>query len=307
MKRKLKNQTKPNAQLFAEYFDLVATTRSASYAAESKRLLTKFWNSIGEFPPSHELAIKFLTQYQQRKINTRARYAYILSAFFTWYCGEKLPIRIKTPKILPQVTPKADFDRIIAAMRGRKSHRQKIERDVLLIETGMMTGLRAGELASLKVGDLHLDGADPVLLVRGGKGGKDRAVPLVPYLTDKLKSFTAGKDPTASVFGLVRKSISMHIKNWAVKAGVPHIHAHSMRHYAGTTLAQRGANPRIIQSILGHESLDVTMRYLHVTGQEIKDTMRLLGPDYGGPPSPSDAEDIMPVVYSKEPKKGKVP
>jgi len=67
-------------------------------------------------------------------------------------------------------------------MRSKKSHKKNIERDVILVETARMTALRRGELADLKVGDLHLDGNEPVLIVRGGNGNKDRAVGLNTYI-----------------------------------------------------------------------------------------------------------------------------
>ncbi len=85
--------------------------------------------------------------------------------------------------------PGEDIDRLISGIKSRKSHKKSIGRDVLLIETARMTGLRRGELASLKVEDLNLDGDDPVLIVRGGKGAKDRAVSLNSYIRDRLVAF----------------------------------------------------------------------------------------------------------------------
>lgn len=89
----------------------------------------------------------------------------------------------------------------------------------------------------------------------------------------------------------------MKIIIWSKKAGVPHIHAHSMRHHTATSLLRAGVNVRIVQEILGHESLDTTMRYLHVTARDKKEAMRKLDPGYREP-SPSDARDwVQPVVY----------
>ena len=68
----------------------------------------------------------------------------------------------------------------------------------MLIETAKMTGLRRGELANLKVGDLNLKGSDPVLLVRQGKGGKDRAVSLNPHIRDRLAAFVTSGEAIAS-------------------------------------------------------------------------------------------------------------
>ena len=118
--------------------------------------------------------------------------------------------------------------------------------------------------------------ASPVLVVRGGKGKKDRAVGLNTYIRDKLAEFTRGMSPDESVFGLTAKSVSAKIRVWADKAGLPHLHTHSLRHYVGTTLFQRRANPRAIQVMMGHENLETTMRYAAVTGLDLKETAELL-------------------------------
>jgi len=274
----LENRTKPNDQLFTEYFYLIANTHAEKSLYEAKRILNKFREFLGEYPPSVELAMQFLSQFRDRKLNTLARYQHVVSAFFRWYGGEGLPFKIKVPKILPQYVPAEDIDRLIKTIEGKRSHKKIMERDVLLIHTARLTGLRRGELANLKVGDLHLSGSDPVLIVRSGKGNKDRSVGLVPALRDRLAAFTRGKPLQDSVFGITAKSISGKMRQWAIKAGVPHLHTHSLRHYVGTTLFERGANPRAVQAILGHESLEVTMGYAAVTGQDIRETIQLLEP-----------------------------
>ena len=277
-KRRMQNKTKSNDQVFSDYYDLISNTNSPKCLYESKRIMEKFRTFMGQFPPSIELAVQFLSRFQDRKLNTRARYLAILSAFFKWYDGEKLPLKIKTPKILPQYVLGEDIDKLITGIKGKKSHKKSIGRDVLLIETARMTGLRRGELAHLTVGDLNFNEDNPVLIVRGGKGAKDRSVSLNHYIKDRLAAFVKGKSAQESVFGLAPKTISMKIGEWAKKSGVPHLHTHSLRHYMATTLFERGANPRAVQMALGHESLDVTMRYAAVIGADTKKTMDLLEP-----------------------------
>ncbi|MFC1934083.1 tyrosine-type recombinase/integrase [Chloroflexota bacterium] len=165
---------------------------------------------------------------------------------------------------------------MLDGIRGKKSHKKKIDRDVLLVETARMTGLRRGELSNLEVEDLHLDIYAPVLIVRGGKGAKDRSVSLNQHIRDQLATFTKGKSPQENVFNLAPKTISMKIGYWARKSGVPHLHTHSLRHYVGTTLFQKHANQRAVQAVLGHESLETTMRYAHVIEQDTIETMKLL-------------------------------
>ena len=134
-----------------------------------------------------------MRQFKDHKLNTKARYTHVLGAFFTYYNGEKLPIKIRVPKILPQYIPGEDIDRLIERIKSKRSHKKSIDRDVLLIETARMTGLRRGELANLKVGDLNSKGSDPVPIVRQGKGGKDRAISLNSYIADRLRTFVKDK------------------------------------------------------------------------------------------------------------------
>ncbi|MFC2034162.1 tyrosine-type recombinase/integrase [Chloroflexota bacterium] len=272
----MKNQTKTNDQLFNDYYDLITNSHTPKSLYEAKRILDKFKVFLNQFPPTTELAIQYLSQFKDHKLNTKARYTHVLGAFFSYYNGEKLPIKIRVPKILPQYVPSEDIDLLIKEIKSKKSHKKSIERDVLLIETAKMTGLRRSELANLRVGDLKLQGSDPVLIVRQGKGAKDRSISLNEYIRARLMTFIKNKSPEESVFGLAAKTISLKIGKWARKAGVPHLHTHSLRHYVGTTLFERGANPRAIQAALGHESLDVTMRYAAVIGRDIKKTMELL-------------------------------
>jgi integrase len=302
-RRKMDNLTKTNDQLFSDYYDIILNTHTYKSFYEAKRLLELFRIFLGQVPPSATLAVQFLTNFKSRKLNTRARYSHVLGAFFRWFNGEKLPIKIKVPKILPQYVPGEDIDRLITQMENKKSHKGTVERDILLIETARMTGLRRSELANLRVGDLHLDGNDPVLVVRGGKGEKDRAVGLNMYIRNKLAEFISKKSPKDSVFGLKAKSISGKIRIWANKAGVPQLHTHSLRHYVGTTLFQRNANPRAVQTMMGHESLETTMRYAAVIGKDMQETAQLLEKQPEKTQTYDPTAGIMPVVFSKEPKK----
>jgi hypothetical protein len=90
-KRKLENKTKTNDQVFLDYYDLIANTHTAKCLYEAKRLLNKFRAFISQFPPTTDLAVQFPGQYTDLKLNTKARYAFVLSAFFKWYNGESRP------------------------------------------------------------------------------------------------------------------------------------------------------------------------------------------------------------------------
>ena len=120
----MENQTKTNGQLFSDYYDLITNTHTPKSLYEARRLLNKFQAFLGQFPPTTELAIQFLSQFKDHKLNTKARYTYVLGAFFTYYNGEKLPIKIRVPKILPQYVPSEDIDRFIESMKTKKTTRR---------------------------------------------------------------------------------------------------------------------------------------------------------------------------------------
>jgi site-specific recombinase XerD len=274
-RKRLNNRHKTNAQLFAEYFDLIASSKSAKWNYETRRLLNQFWEFIGEYPPTIELFTQFFQRFSKLALSTRARYYYVFSAFFDWYSGQKLPFKIKAPKKLPQHVPDEDIEKLVAAMRSKKSHKGTIYRDIMLVETFCHTGLRRAELSNLKINDLQLSGEVPQLLVRQGKGGKDRVVYLDDYIRDQLASFVKGKHSDESVFGLAPKTVSLKIGYWARKAGVP-IHTHSLRHKFATDILDRGGNVRAVQQLLGHESLGTTEAYLAITNNTLRDAVNLL-------------------------------
>ncbi len=85
----------------------------------------------------------------------------------------------------------------------------------MLVDLAIHTGLRRSELANLKVEDIDLE--RQVLVVRQGKGLKDRIIPLSKNVADKLKEYIKNKDKSISLFGLAPASISGKIKTFATE------------------------------------------------------------------------------------------
>ncbi len=244
----MENKAKTNEQVLTEYLDLIASSKSDQWVYETKRLLNQFKAFVGEYPPSLELFTRFFQRYSHLKTSTRARYYFVFSGFFSWYNGQKLPFRIKAPKHLPQHVPDEDVEALLSAMKNKKSHKRTVERDILLVETAYHTGLRRAELSNLRVDDLQLLGDSPCLIVRGGKGSKDRMVYLNERIRRELASFTKGMNAGQMVFGLAPKTISLKIGSWARKAGVS-LHMHSLRHKFATDILERGGNIRAVQRL----------------------------------------------------------
>ena len=282
-----------NGDLFKLYDgELVLRLRSPRNLEFTRGTLRKFQDFLGAYPPSAALAKGFLGQYVDRKPRTLYRYAQTLKALMAWY-GEPLDdFKVRVPKSLPPYTEDADIEKLFAAIEGKRTHKKSIGRDSLLVALALKTGMRRGELANLEVRDIHAD----FLMVRSGKGQKDRIIPLAPAIAERLHNFVAGKQPTARVFGVTGPSITMQIKRFARKAGLEDLHAHTLRHKFATTLLERGANVRVVQELLGHESLATTQVYLGVVNGALHEAVKLLEevPAHGdGRIGPSDGNGAL--------------
>lgn len=264
---------KTNDELFSLYDgELAFHHRSERGLHEAKRILGHFHNYLGEYPPTPELAKSFLATFSNRKPTTIARYVAVLKVFLKWY-GEELDINIRVPKILPSYVERADIERLLEALRAKRSHKNTIRRDYLLVDLAIHTGLRRSELANLRVGDIDIE--RQFLVVRQGKGAKDRVIPLSSHMSNKLAIYVKDKAKDDTLFNLTPASISGKIKIFARKAGVD-IHTHSLRDYFATSLSEKGATIREIQSLLGHANLTHTERYTLHTDRHLKQAIELL-------------------------------
>jgi len=257
-KRRLSRRRKPNAALFAEYFAVLKLKLEASTYYGDTLILTKFKEYLGEYPPSEELAISFLGLFKDKHPNTLVRYSNIIRGFMVWL-GDDLSFRPKRTKSLPQYVEPGDVDAVIREIENKKTHKQTIARDVLLVHFMRITGSRRSDMGNLKVRDILLD--KKLVIIRGGKGKKDIVKPLPDNVIPTLVEFIRYKKPGDSVFGLAPRTVTDKVSYFAKKAGVP-IHAHSLRHHYAETLLEAGAPITDVQALLGHENLQTTSVYL---------------------------------------------
>src|SRR5271169_6647145 len=145
------------------------------------------------------------------------------------------------------------------------------------------TGVRRAELTHLKISDV--DSQRMVLHVQGGKGRKDRDVMLSPTLLQELREHWRRfrRKPSEWLFPGNRnhtsdKPISTKVvwhacKGAAKRAGIQkRLHPHTLRHCFATHLLEQGADLRNIQMLLGHNDLEQTTIYLHVSERRLNAT-----------------------------------
>ncbi len=154
-------------------------------------------------------------------------------------------------------------------------------RDRAMLEVFYATAIRRSELANLQLFDVDL--ARAILVVRKGKGNKDRVVPLgerarawlVAYRDRVRPGLVAGRDPghlflsrDGLPFDPAHLSSKVHDYIAAGGAGKPGA-CHLLRHTAATLMLEGGADIRFIQALLGHESLETTQIYTHVSAARL--------------------------------------
>lgn len=142
----------------------------------------------------------------------------------------------------------------------------------------LFAGLRISEAAALRWRDVDLEGR--YLVVRDGKGGKDRSVPLHPILLAELNKAPAHRPNWAVAgksdgSGMAVKSMSHIFERWLPERGLT-ISAHQLRHSFATELLRKRADIREIQELLGHESLETTQRYLALDPERLRAAVELL-------------------------------
>ncbi len=136
-------------------------------------------------------------------------------------------------------------------------------------------GLRISEALNLKVSDI--DSERMVLIVRAGKGNKDRHVPLPRHTLDLLRDYWREYRPQTWLFTtldgrrMADHSVRYFLKKARQDAGIrKRISCHTLRHSYATNLMARGVDVRVIQALLGHRSLKTTTIYLHMTSSVLE-------------------------------------
>ncbi|MBR0166227.1 MAG: site-specific tyrosine recombinase XerD [Prevotella sp.] len=182
---------------------------------------------------------------------------------------------LESPQIgehLPEVLSIQEIDRLETSIDLSKweGHRNRA-----IIEVLFSCGLRVSELVNLKLSDLYLD--EEYVRVFG-KGSKERLVPISKRAIQELQfwfddrchmTIKPGEEDYVFLnrYGkhLTRTMILIIIKRQADMAGIQKtISPHTLRHSFATALLEGGADLRIIQALLGHESIGTTEIYTHI-------------------------------------------
>ena len=174
-------------------------------------------------------------------------------------------------KRLPTVLSQSEVGALLQASKNLK-HRA-------MLTITYAAGLRVSEVSNLHLTDI--DSQRQVIMVRQGKGRKDRLVMLSPHLLELLREYWKtyrpafwlfpGDDPARPIHPV---TIYMVCQQAASAAQLSkHISPHTLRHSFATHLLENGTDLRTIQLLLGHRNLKTTALYLHVSELALRSTV----------------------------------
>ncbi len=179
---------------------------------------------------------------------------------------------------LPKVLTHEERAALLAQCNTRY---QTPHRNLCMLRVMLEAGLRAGEVVALQ--PAHLDMLTCKLLVREGKGAKDRTLWINPALRDLIGAWLARRPPSRWLFPtgggrkLDTRYLRSMVKRYARKAAIPEwekVSPHTLRHSFATDLYRETKNIRLVQKALGHATLATTMIYTHIVDEELEEALK---------------------------------
>lgn len=197
-----------------------------------------------------------------------------ISSFYKWALEEEYVTRnpcakvvIKEPQAVRSAFSDVEMDRIRDACRTEKER--------AMVEVLVSSGVRCQELCDLEISDI--DYMKKSVHVRCGKGGKGRITYLSDVAMSHLQEYINGRPGSSIVLfdnarshgKMTTSGVRMILNGIGDRAGVENVFTHRFRHTFASMMIRRGMPVEKLQILMGHESIDTTMRYVHSTDREV--------------------------------------
>lgn len=218
---------------------------------------------------------------------TVARKLATLRSFFKFLnkrglTGNNPMLSIRTPKLDKRLPKFMTEEQVTRLLQTPNDLDILGSRDKAMLEVIYSSGLRVSELVGLNVEDLDFVGG--VIKVRG-KGKKERVSPVGQTAVNALSKYMVMRkavmttdSPNAPLFvnkhgqRLSTRSVRRKLDKYLIEAHLdPDISPHTLRHSFATHMLNHGADLRVVQELLGHQSLSTTQIYTHLTTKRIQD------------------------------------
>lgn len=203
----------------------------------------------------------------------------VFTAYFNWLQREALIEKNPTANLGAIKVAKVEKKSYSEAEMARLYMSCENVRDRAIIHFLSSTGCRISEMTGLNRDDVDLDKLECIV---HGKGNKERMVYLSETAGMLLKEYLESrKDDEEPLFlgqrgRLQPGGVRNMMYQLSIRAGVDHVHPHRFRRTRATELTRRGMPIQEVARILGHEKIDTTMKYIHMTNDQVKADIRRL-------------------------------
>lgn len=254
--------------------------------------LDKFQRFCGDDFEVKNITLRFCKDYylylSHQEISSISVQSYIrgLRAFLKYLYEEDLIdedicTKFKLPKAsrkIIDVLSDEEIDKLLATLSGNE---WLTVRNRLILALMLDSGLRLNEVVTLQASHVYLN--DKYLIVTG-KGNKQRTVPFGEFTAATLRTYLLLTKDVGSRTSLIIKvsatlcgfepitqaAIKNMFKRLKVRSGIPRLYPHLLRHTFATRYLENGGNIYTLQAILGHSSLEMVKKYLHLATSRIR-------------------------------------
>ncbi|MCE4628223.1 MAG: tyrosine-type recombinase/integrase [Desulfurococcales archaeon] len=249
--------------------------------------------------------VSWLSELQRRGVNrprgsgstrnTIHYYALFVRKFLRWLgLEEDLPVPPRDNGRIEDVLTQEEVERLLGAVRDLT--------DLVIVALLFETGIRVGELLSIRVADVDLNNG--TIRVRG-KYGKERIVFFGPLSRSAIEALLSQKrlGPYDRLVDMSYQAVYKRLKKLALRAGLDprKVRPHVLRHTFATEALRRGMSLPALQRLLGHSSIRITQRYLHLVTEDLK---REYYEKFAAPPGPAGAPPYHYVPQGYWPSRG---
>lgn len=252
----------------------------ASYCSDIEKFLLWFDADPDKVLPDNIL--DYLSSRRQLSERSQSRMLSALRSFYNWmlvegYVEENPCDKVDMPKLGVYLPSVLSVDEVVAIIDSVDRVDWIGQRDRAILEVLYGCGLRVSEAVGLRISGLYLDEGFIRII---GKGNKERLVPLGEVACDAIRGYLDVRPQPADSdsddilflnrFGKSFSRVSMFklVKKQALLSGVTkEISPHTFRHSFATHLVENGADLRVVQEMLGHESITTTEIYTHIETQ----------------------------------------
>ncbi|NPV54775.1 MAG: tyrosine-type recombinase/integrase [Firmicutes bacterium] len=245
--------------------------------------------SLGDIGIEHVAAFRDHEMARGVSPATLRRRLAALRAFFAWAVDNGLATHNPARNIALPRAENGHFtvlaeDEVYRLLQMPDLRRTLGRRDKAMLVLNYVAGLRVGELCNLKLNDIvggfyfkHSKKPRPAVIVRDGKGGKSRDIPIDPWVLEEVEKWRQVRPEAGHDYLFTTKDgVPMNpptyrhaLRKYAKRAGIgKDVTPHTLRHSFATHLAQRGQRLDVIAEYLGHADLKTVSVYAHRSDEE---------------------------------------